>query len=126
MLACGDCPGAATCGGDGVMHVCPGAKGTGCAGLSCQVQKDACSDTSPTTLTGTVYDPAGNLPLYNALVYVPNAALEPIQEGVLCDKCGGTPSGQPIATALSDINGKFTLSGVPSGSNVPLVVQVGK
>jgi hypothetical protein len=32
----------------------------------------------------------------------------------------------PIAFAVTDAAGKFTLDGVPDGSNIPLVVQVGK
>ena len=31
-----------------------------------------------------------------------------------------------IATALSDPTGHFILTGVPSGANVPIVVQLGK
>jgi hypothetical protein len=65
-------------------------------------------------------------PLYNAVAYIPNAALDPIPTGATCDKCNVTLSGKPIATALSDVNGKFTLENVPTGSNVPLVIQVGK
>ena len=35
-------------------------------------------------------------------------------------------SGNPIATALTDVNGRFSLSNVPAGANIPLVIQVGK
>jgi hypothetical protein len=35
-------------------------------------------------------------------------------------------SGDPIATALSDSTGHFTLTNVPAGANIPLVVQLGK
>ena len=77
-------------------------------------------------VSGTVYDPAGKVPLYNVTVYVPNAALDPIPEGASCDKCSAQLSGNPIAAALTDANGRFQLDNVPSGPNIPLVIQVGK
>jgi hypothetical protein len=125
LLHCGDCAGGKTCGAEGVANVCPGA---GCKNLQCTIRSDACPMDSPTTLTGTVYDPAGKLPLYNALVYVPNdpLPLPPIADGITCEPCGTFAAGSPVATALTDVNGKFTLSGVPSGANVPLVIQVGR
>ena len=79
-----------------------------------------------TTVKGTVYDPGGKLPLYNVMVYVPNAALDPIVEGVTCDKCGTIASGQPVASALSDAAGNFTMQNVPVGTNIPVVIQTGK
>src|SRR4029077_10042611 len=35
-------------------------------------------------------------------------------------------SGKPIATALTDANGRFVLENVPAAQNVPVVIQVGK
>ncbi len=35
-------------------------------------------------------------------------------------------SGKPIATALTDANGRFVLDNVPVVSNLPIVIQVGK
>jgi hypothetical protein len=67
-----------------------------------------------TTVKGTVYDPGGKLPLYNVMVYVPNAPLDAIVEGVTCDKCGTIASGQPVASALTDASGNFTMTDVPS------------
>src|SRR5262249_40315107 len=72
-----------------------------------------------------IYDPAGKVPLYNIIVYVPNAAVDPIATGASCDKCGSI-SGSPIASAITDAQGHFTLSNVPVTDNVPLVIQVGK
>jgi hypothetical protein len=77
-------------------------------------------------VSGTIYDPAGKVPLYNVIVYVPNTALDPIPEGASCDKCGATVSGSPIATALTDETGAFRLANVPVGRDIPLVIQVGK
>jgi hypothetical protein len=80
-----------------------------------------------TTVRGTVYDPAGRVPLYNVVVYVPNAPLDPLPStGATCDQCGGTISGSPVVTALTDASGQFVLEDVPTGTNVPLVMQLGK
>jgi len=122
-----DCP--ATCTGGAACpanHVCPGGGGTTCSGIQCQIMRDACPATSQTTLTGVVYDPAGKTPLYNILVYVPNAAPSAITSGAACDKCDTYVTGQPIAVALTDAQGRFSLKNVPSGANIPVVMQTGK
>jgi hypothetical protein len=116
------CPGGVACPAN---HACPGMGGT-CSGLQCQIMKDSCPMTSPTTLTGVVYDPAGNNPLYNILVYVPNTTPSAITSGATCDKCDTYVTGQPIAVALTDAQGRFSLKNVPSGANIPLVMQTGK
>jgi hypothetical protein len=81
-----------------------------------------------TTLSGTVFDPSGKLPLYNVVVYVPSEPMSPIPEGAACETCDGNFSGKPVAAALSDENGKFSMdiTKVPAGGEVPVVVQVGK
>ena len=79
-----------------------------------------------TTLSGVVTTPAGTLPLYNVMLYVPSRALDPLPEGVSCDRCEGVVSGEPVASALSDEQGHFVMDNVPVGRDVPLVVQVGK
>jgi hypothetical protein len=79
-----------------------------------------------TTVRATVYDPAGRLPLYNVMVYVPSEALDPIVEGVTCDRCDATASGKPAAAALTDAAGQFVMEDVPDGANIPLVIQMGK
>jgi hypothetical protein len=79
-----------------------------------------------TSLTGTVYDPAGRVALYNVLVYVPSSALEPLPSGISCGPCQGAITPRPITTALTDTTGRFVLPSVPPGANVPFVMQVGK
>ena len=86
----------------------------------------ACSDGGTTTVSGTVYAPNGTLPIYNVLVYVPNGPLDPITDGITCSQCEAPTSGDPLVTAYSDPTGHFELKNVPVGSNIPLVVQLGK
>jgi hypothetical protein len=103
-----------------------GGKGGPCTGLACQVV--SCSGGGSTTLSGTVYAPTKTNPdpLYNAIVYIPNSTVEPFTPGVSCDKCGTLTSGSPITSALTGPDGKFTLKDVPVGTNIPLVIQLGR
>ncbi len=98
--------------------------GGACEGLQCQVA--VCPGGGTTRITGKVYDPAGNVPLYNAIVYVPNKPLKPFTPGPSCDSCGALVSGNPVAITISGADGAFTLDGVPAGTDIPLVVQIGK
>jgi len=98
--------------------------GASCTGLACQ--QVTCDGDAKTTVTGVVYAPEGKTPLYNVVVYVPNAPLDPIMDGASCDKCGATLSGKPLVTALTDTKGQFVLENVPVGKDIPLVIQVGK
>jgi hypothetical protein len=82
-----------------------------------------CPGGGTTSLSGTVYIPSGELALYNAMVYVPDADLRPFTPGA---SCGCEISGEPIASALTDADGHFVLENVPVGSDIPLVVQVGE
>jgi hypothetical protein len=101
-----------------------GEAGVTCVNLECR--QDKCDGRQKTTLLGAVHDPAAKNPIYNAIVYVPNAPLEPLKSGATCDRCGSVLSGRPIATALSDTAGNFILENVPSGDDVPIVIQIGK
>jgi hypothetical protein len=105
---------------------------TGCTGLQCFVDTHCASGTQ-TSLTGTVYDPAGVTPLYQAIVYVPADAqpsLPLITPGTAtsscAESCGITSIGNYVAATLTDLTGQFTLSGVPTGNGVPLVFEIGK
>ena len=115
-LHCGDCPGSGVC----TSNVCPV---LGC-GAMCAAQFKCPSGT--TSITGTVYDPAGKVPLYNVIVYVPDAPLANIATGATCDTCSASVSGKPITTAITDASGSFKLDDVPVGVDFPLVMQVGK
>jgi len=107
---------------------------TGCVNLQCAAADCASQGKPETSLTGTIRDPGGKLPLYNVYVYVPNATPEPIVPGnPTCTPCEAPASGSPILGTSTDTTGKFALQkgptdtyGVPAGANIPLVIQVGK
>jgi len=104
-----------------------------CEGLACQqttctqgkCTQMACAAGTSTTVSGIVYDPAGKVPLYNIVVYVPNREVKPFTPGVSCDRCGFTVD-NPVASALTDTHGKFVLKDVPVGADIPVVIQIGK
>jgi hypothetical protein len=95
-----------------------------CVNLQCE--KIKCKDGASTTLSGTVFDPAGQVPLYDAIVYVPNAQIAPFAETVTCDHCGSLASGDPVVSTISDPEGRFLLEDVPAGDNIPVVIQIGR
>src|SRR5450755_2974394 len=81
-----------------------------CTGLQCQAVDCAAMGKPQTSLTGTIRDPAGALPLYNIYVYVPNTKPDPIAPGnPTCTPCQAKASGSPILGTLTDADGKFTL-----------------
>ncbi len=104
-----------------------------CVNLQCQQTtctagacvEAACEGGTSTSVSGVVYDPAGKVPLYNVIVYVPNTTPPAFTPGVSCDRCGGTIL-NPVASALTDTHGHFVLEDVPVGANIPLVIQIGK
>jgi hypothetical protein len=97
-----------------------------CSKLECQ--EVACPRHQSTTISGTVLAPTllDPDPLYNAIVYIPNAPTEPFTKGVACDHCGAAVSGSPIAAVLTGADGRFTIENAPVGDDVPLVIQIGR
>jgi hypothetical protein len=85
----------------------------------------SCSGTA-TSISGTVYDPAGADPLYGVVAYVPSQPPGPISTGASCYSCDSLYTGNPIAYAVTDAAGHFSIANVPDGTNIPLVIQVGK
>jgi hypothetical protein len=107
-------------GSGGTPPACP-------PGLQCNV---SCPSGGTTTVTGKVYDPAGKNPLYNVAVYVPAVPLVPLPKGVptgadACN-CGVLFESGAMTNTSTGVDGSFTLTNVPVGTSVPLVLQVGK
>jgi hypothetical protein len=98
-----------------------------CVGIGCRVVTDCAARGMPeTSISGTVFAPNGTLALFGATVYVPYENPGPLEPGVQCERCQQQLPGGAVADGTSDTAGKFTLSKVPSGRNVPLVIQIGK
>jgi hypothetical protein len=74
-----------------------------------------------------VFDPAGARPLDNVLVYVPgdpsDPGLQPFPPGIAC---GYTAAGSPLVSTTTAPDGTFTLTGVPVGGAIPIVIQLGR
>jgi len=134
--SCGTCAPGLICGGGDAANVCAV---TPCTGLC--LQQAACPGQPTTTITGRVTAPghASTVvfgapdPIYGALVYIPNGAGGPpsygvtaFPSGVSCDTCSTLVSGTPLLTTTTGIDGTFTLPDAPCGTNIPLVIQLGR
>jgi len=128
LIQCGSCSAPQTCGGGGHPSVCELPRlpdgGSTCTNLC--LRQQSCDGGSTTTVSGTVFAPNGQDPLYGALVYVPNGPVQPFAPGVSCLTCESQVSGTPLVSATTDAQGRFTLFDVPTGASVPLVVQLGR
>lgn len=117
---CGTCPTGQFCGGGG-----PNKCGSGNTCINLQCQQVTCPS-GTTSVSGTVYDPAGLRPLPNVYVYVPNGTPAAFTDGATCDKCGAALSGLPLVTTITDATGKFKLGNMPVGVDIPVVIQIGR
>ncbi len=139
LLQCGaTCPSGTTCGGGGQRNVC----GTPVPCTNLCLQQAACGAGSQTMLTGTVvastpsmFLPTGVAygdPVPNVLVYIPNSAVQPFVPRSMetpaqqCSTCGADVSGSPLVQTTTSFDGTFTLSNVPVGSTIPVVIQLGR
>jgi hypothetical protein len=95
-----------------------------CVGLQCQ--QVVCAGGGTTSISGVVYTPAGNLPIYNATVFVPQSSLAPITQGASCEQCDAQLSGDPLVQTETNTRGEFVLGNMPVGEDIPVVIQVGK
>ena len=95
-----------------------------CTGLC--LQQVACPGGGTTSITGTVYAPNGTDPLPNIQVFIPNAPVDAFTPGVSCPVIGQPPSGSPLVGTTTATDGTFTITNVPVGSSIPLVVQTGR
>ncbi len=115
-------------GGTGGTASSSGGTGGQCpTGLMCNVR---CPTGSTTTISGTVYDPAKKNPLYGITVYVPSGPLEALPSGLLpmpdACSCAALYKSGAVVSTTTDASGHFVLKDAPVGSNVQLVLQVGK
>jgi hypothetical protein len=96
-----------------------------CSGLECKVVDCEKTGRPATTVSGTVFAPNGTLALFGVSVYVPASFPLAFPEGATCARCEEL-SGGVVAKAVSDESGKFTLTGVPAGKDIPVVITIGK
>ncbi len=83
-----------------------------------------------TSVSGTVMDPGENVGLSGIYVYQPTGSVTPIADNVggtttpPCDSCA-TLTPPVMNSTVTDVNGNFTLNGVPAGP-VTIVAQTGR
>jgi hypothetical protein len=132
VLMCGSCEAGTSCGGDGYPSLC---SGTSAACQNLCLQQVTCPNSGKTTVSGVVYAPTPSTflpsggtadPIYNVTVYIPNAPVAAFADTVTCDQCGTPVSGNPLVITTTNAKGEFTLTNAPVGSNIPLVIQIGR
>jgi hypothetical protein len=71
-------------------------------------------------------------PVPNVFVYIPNSAVQPFVPRSMetaaqqCSTCGADVSGSPLVQTTTAFDGTFTLSNVPVGTSIPIVIQLGR
>jgi len=95
-----------------------------CTGLC--LQQVSCPNNTTTSISGVVYAPNGVDPLPNVTVYVPNAAVPAFTPGVSCPVVGTPQPGAPLVGTTTAVDGSFTISNMPVGTNIPLVIVSGR
>jgi len=121
IIDCGTCAGNQICG-----KFAPNACGASGACTNLCLQQVACPMNGTTTVTGTVFAPNGVDPLAGTLVYVSNAPVQPFTPGVACGDCTSQVSGSPLVSAITGVDGTFSIANMPAGANIPLVIQNGR
>jgi hypothetical protein len=104
-----------------------GGGGGPCNGLKCNVV--SCGQGKTTSISGFVYDPANANPLYNIYVYVPidpTGKVAALATGASQIQCSNQTTISAVTVTQTAVDGSFTLTGVPSGVNIPLVMQSGQ
>ncbi len=123
QLDCGTCTAPAFCGGGG-PSVCGNGQVATDAGVYVTCDGGGVTSISGVVVAGTEAAFGTPDPIYNAYVYIPSGPVQPITTGATCDQC--TAPQHSVATAITGIDGSFTLLNPPVGPNVPLVIQLGK
>ena len=98
-------------------------------GLVSPALSQSCPTGTTTSISGVVYAPNGTDPLPNVTVYVSNqsAPLDPLATGVSgCSTVTPAFPGNSGLGTITKTDGTFTISDVPSGTAVPLVIVSGK
>ena len=120
-LDCGACPTGRRC----TDNVCSAAPCALCSQIA------VCDGAVATTISGTAVTAAltNPTPLSGALVFIPNLAagakLPPLADGPACSQCATPSSDTIVAAAVTGPDGRFVLRDVPSGTGIPIVVQLG-
>ena len=123
VLDCGVCDAGLECGAR-IPRLC----GAPCP--LCQLQQ-VCAGGVTTTVSGTAVTAAliNPDPLYNAVVYIPNIPLGHellrLPDGPGCDRCTPLTLDNAVSSAITGPDGTFTLTDVPVGTGIPLIVQLG-